>query len=143
MLAISKPKRTIYACNLFQKGPNMVEIIENLFTRDSSRKHRDCKYKQSVLAMRLQAYLVQINNIIASIFGPYHKNHNNHMQFSPIFQTRYGFSTGKKGQGNLSQMIGWNFYGMTRIWNYSLSRIHGRGTFSSPKKSNLDTGIIQ
>ena len=24
MLAISNPKRTIYACNLFQKGPNML-----------------------------------------------------------------------------------------------------------------------
>ena len=24
-------KRTIYACNLFQMGPNMLEIIENCF----------------------------------------------------------------------------------------------------------------
>ena len=31
MLAISNSKRTLYACNLFQKGPNMLAIIKNYF----------------------------------------------------------------------------------------------------------------
>ena len=38
MDAILNPKRTIYASNLFQKGPNML-AIENLFSRDSFRNH--------------------------------------------------------------------------------------------------------
>ena len=29
--AISVSKPTIYACNVFEKGPNMLAIIENLF----------------------------------------------------------------------------------------------------------------
>ena len=39
MIAICFPNRTIYDCNLFQKGPNMTAIVEKYFSRDSSRNH--------------------------------------------------------------------------------------------------------
>ena len=39
MNAMSISNRTIYDCNLFQKGPNMIAIIANLFSRDSFRNH--------------------------------------------------------------------------------------------------------
>ena len=67
----------------------MIAIIENLFSRDSSRNHshvilgrfsrlqaymipyeRDCKHKWSVSNLRLQAYLVPFETDIASILGP-------------------------------------------------------------------------
>ena len=57
MLAISNLKRTIYACNLFEKGPNMLAIIENLFSRDSSRNHGHVTLGRF---SALQAYLVPI-----------------------------------------------------------------------------------
>ena len=55
MLAISNPKRTIYACNLFQLGPHMLAIIENLFSRDSSRNHSHVILERF---STLQAYVV-------------------------------------------------------------------------------------
>ena len=63
MLAISHPKRNIYACNLFHKGPNKLAIIENLFSRDSSRNH------SHVILGRfstLQAYIVRFGFEIAT-----------------------------------------------------------------------------
>ena len=67
----------------------MIAITNILFSRDSSRNHghvtqgpfstlqaylvpfeRDCKHKQFVLDLRLQAYLVPVETEIASIFGP-------------------------------------------------------------------------
>ena len=88
MPTISNPQRTIYACNLFQYGPNMLVNIEKLFLRDSSRNHshvilgrfsalqsylvtidRDCKHIWSVADLRLQAYLVLFET--ASILGPH------------------------------------------------------------------------
>ena len=66
----------------------MLAIIENLFSRDSSRNHshvtlgrfsrlqaylvrfgRDCKYIRSPSGSRLQPYLVPAVTLIASIFG--------------------------------------------------------------------------
>ena len=94
MLAISNPKRTVYACNLFQKGSNMRAIIKILFSRDSFRNHshvnlgrfptlqtylvtieRDCKHIWSVSNLILQAYLVLFFIKIATILGP-HCNHD-------------------------------------------------------------------
>ena len=89
MPAISNPKRAIYACNLFQLGPNMLANIENLFSRDLSRiivtclqddfrycKHiwspwKKCKHIWSVLDLRLQPYLVPFEIQIVSILGPH------------------------------------------------------------------------
>ena len=77
MIAISIPKRTIYDCDPFQKGANMIAIIEILFSRDSSGNHnhvtrgristlqsylvlfeKDCNHIWSVLELRLQSYLL-------------------------------------------------------------------------------------
>ena len=89
MLAISNSKRTIYACNLFQQGPNMLAIIKILFSRDSSRNHshvtlerfptlqaylvtieKDCRHKQSDLDLRLQAYLVSFLSRLQAYLVP-------------------------------------------------------------------------
>ena len=44
-LAISNPKWTLYACNIFQMGPNMLASIENLFLRYSNKNHSHvCKH---------------------------------------------------------------------------------------------------
>ena len=50
-------KRTKYAYNLFQWGPIMLAIIENLFSRDSFRNH---SHVISGPFSTLQAYLVPI-----------------------------------------------------------------------------------
>ena len=55
MIAMSTPKRTIYECNLFQKGPNMIAIIETLFSRHLSRNHSDVTQGKF---STLQSYLV-------------------------------------------------------------------------------------
>ena len=57
MVAISNLNRTIYACNLFQKGPNMLAIIKILLSRDSSKNH---SYVTLGQFLTLQAYLVPI-----------------------------------------------------------------------------------
>ena len=99
MFAISVLKRTIYDCNAFQKGPNMIAIIEILFSRDSSRNHshvirgristlqsylvlfeKDCNHIWSVSELRLQTYLVAFIIIIAIIFGPLCNEDCNHIQ---------------------------------------------------------------
>ena len=54
-IANSVPNPTIYDCNLFQKGPNMIAVIENLFSRDSSRNHSHVTVGKFLI---LQSYLV-------------------------------------------------------------------------------------
>jgi len=100
MLAISNPKRTIYSCNLFQKGPNMLAIRKSSQSHVTiiswwiSRKqnfdnckhiwsqskdiasilgplgYRHCKHIWSLFWPWLQAYLVPVMKIIATICGP-------------------------------------------------------------------------
>ena len=64
MLEISNLNRTIYACNRFQKGPNMRAIIEVLFSRDSSRNHSHVPVGRF---LTLQANKNQIVSMMASI----------------------------------------------------------------------------
>ena len=73
MLAISNSYRTIYGCNLFRNGVNMLAIIENLFLRDSSKNHR-----LWFIVTWLQ------DEFIASIFVPCHENYCNDMWSIPI-----------------------------------------------------------
>ena len=72
MVAISNLNRTIYACNLFQKVPNMLAIIKILFSRDSSKNH---SYVTLGQFLTFQAYLVLFVIMIAIIFGPCHNNY--------------------------------------------------------------------
>ena len=88
MNAISIPNRTIYDCNLFQNGPNMIAMIEILFFSDSSRNHshvtlgqfstlqsylvpigKDCNHMWSDPEVTLQSYLFPFVTQIAIIFG--------------------------------------------------------------------------
>ena len=39
MIATPNPKRTIYDCNPFKYGPNLIAIIEILVLRDSFKNH--------------------------------------------------------------------------------------------------------
>ena len=90
MLASSNPKGTIFACNLFYLGPDMLAIIENLFWRDPFRNHshvtlgrvstlqaylvpneRACKQIWSLSDLSLQAYLVPFIIEVASILCPH------------------------------------------------------------------------
>ena len=78
MHAIMITKETKYACNRksktdhlwlqsLPKGPNMLAIIENLFSRDSCRHH----YHVTLGPLStLQAYLVPLEEI-AAIHGPF------------------------------------------------------------------------
>ena len=89
MLAISNPKRTIYACNLVGWGPNMLamsKIVLKSCDYDFWTNHaktnfgwlqaylvpieRDCKHSNSLL-QRLESYLVPIIKIIATTCGPF------------------------------------------------------------------------
>ena len=101
-------KRTIYACNLFQMGPNMLEIIEIVFWRYSIRNHSHVTLGSF---STLQAYLAPFVFIIASIFSPFfskiasilglnrnlhckhiwscHENHMLHMICSPALYRIY------------------------------------------------------
>ena len=77
MVAISIPNPTINDCNLFQKGQNLIAIIENTFSRDSFRNHiyvtlgrfsslhsylvsigKDCNHICSDSELRIQSYLI-------------------------------------------------------------------------------------
>ena len=97
MIAITYGKRTIYDCNLFQKGPNMIAMIENLLSCDSSKNHshvtlgqlstlqsylvpigQDCNHIWSDSELRLQSDLVPFLTNIAIIFDPHDKNYCNH-----------------------------------------------------------------
>ena len=98
MIAMSIPNRTIYDCNLSQLGPNMIAMIDNLLSRDSSKNHshvtlgrisilqsylvpigKDCYHIWSDSKLRLQSYLVPILANIAIIFSPYYNCHYNHI----------------------------------------------------------------
>ena len=133
MIAISIPNRTIYDCNPFQKGPNMIAMIENLFPHDSSNNHshvtltrfprlqsylvlfeRDCNHIWSDSELRLQSYLVPLVTNIAIIFGhfainiaiifsPYFYCHCNHKWSSPIKID--------------SKLQGWTKYGCNHFHN--------------------------
>ena len=92
MIAIPNPNRTIYDCNFFQKGPNMIAMIENLFSRNSCRNHShvtlgristlqsyldlietDCNHIWSALDLSLRSYSVPFLSKLAIIFGPHIK----------------------------------------------------------------------
>ena len=81
MNAISIPNWTIYDCNIFQKEPNMIAMIQNLFSRDSSRNHVHVTLAKFPI---LQSYLVHFVIKIVIIFFPYHKNYCNHKWSTPI-----------------------------------------------------------
>ena len=100
MLAIFYSKLTINACNLLCQGPNMLAIIEILFSQDSSSSHRlwddfrhckhiysllidiasifspfcdqDCKHIWFLSFLSLQTYLVTFIKNIATICGTSH-----------------------------------------------------------------------
>ena len=55
MIAMSIPNRTIYDCSLFQKGLNMIAIIEIWLSQDSFRNHSPVGQIST-----LQSYLVPI-----------------------------------------------------------------------------------
>ena len=85
MPAIFNPKRTIYACNLFQLGPNMPAMSKLVmeprdydwtnFAETNFRLlqtylvpfEKDCKHMWSISILRLQAYLVSFKTEIASV----------------------------------------------------------------------------
>ena len=98
MLTISIPNRTIYDCNPFQKEPNMIAIIEILFSRDWSRNHshvtrgripilqsylvffeKDCNHVWSDSELRLQLYLVRYFIKITLILRTRFDHHCNHI----------------------------------------------------------------
>ena len=106
MLAISNLNRTIYPCNSFQRGPNMLAIIDFLFSRDSNRNHshvllgrfstlqaylvpigQDCNHIWHDSKLRLQSDLVPSVAKIANIFGPCHYNYCNYVWSTPIVMT--------------------------------------------------------
>ena len=67
MIGISVLKRTIrvYDCNPFQKGPNMIAIIEILFSCDLSR---NLSHMSQGRISTLQSYLVLFEK--DCIYGP-------------------------------------------------------------------------
>ena len=98
MIAMSIPNRTIYDCNLSQLGPNMIAMIDNLLSRDSSKNHshvtlgrisilqsylvpigKDCNHIWSDSVLTLQSYLVPLVMKIAFILGPHFDHHCNHI----------------------------------------------------------------
>ena len=60
---------TKYNCNLFQNGPNMIAMIENLYSRDTSRNH---SHETNGRISTLQSYYVLF------------KNDCNHILWSPF-----------------------------------------------------------
>ena len=71
MIGISVLKRTIrvYDCNPFQKGPNMIAIIEILFSCDLSRNHSHMSHDMTQGRIStLQSYLVLFEK--DCIYGP-------------------------------------------------------------------------
>ena len=108
MIAISLPDRTINDCNLVSKRPNMIAIIENLISRDSSinshvtlqDEFRHCNHIWPLLKQIAIIYgpynMVRFGfpiaiifspfmTKIAIIFGPHHKNYCNNMWSGPIY----------------------------------------------------------
>ena len=114
MIAITYPERTIYDCNPFQSGPNMIAILEimlesrDYYFRTNLAKikfqclqsylvpiWKDCNRIWPTFDFSLQSYLVPFSLklqsfcapmviLIAIIYGPLYKNYCNYKWSSPI-----------------------------------------------------------
>ena len=77
-IAISVSNRTIYDCNLVQKRPYMIAMIEILFSRDSSSDSRQCNHIWSLLK-QISILYGQLWIPLAIIFSRFFDQDCNHI----------------------------------------------------------------